>query len=199
MHFWGRLGTDALAASSVAESGMGFSLVFIYGLQQAAYTMVPQAMGASNNQQVGALLCTMLVWTCIIVAVPVAVLWSMMGTILYAVGADKETTISNRCTAVMDEYNVTASNATAGWAPHGNATASNAGINIPLVESYTRACLTFLLPYVAVTTAVTWDAKTVTHALPMSHCRSSFNHSESQCSSLSSLPLWPRGRPQVMP
>ena len=175
---------------------MGFSLVFIYGLQQAAYTMVPQAMGASNNQQVGALLCTMLVWTCIIVAVPVAVLWSMMGTILYAVGADKETTISNRCIAVMDDYNVTASNATAsnataGWAALGDATAPNAGINIPLVESYTRACLTFLLPYVAVTTAVTWDAKIRT--LSMSHCRSSFNHSESQCSFLSS-----HGRPNVV-
>ena len=46
---WGMLGTAGLAAANIATTGMSFTLVTIYGLQQALYSLVPQAQGANDN------------------------------------------------------------------------------------------------------------------------------------------------------
>ena len=43
---WGNLGTIALAAGNLATSYQYLTLAFIYGAQQAIYSMVPQATGA---------------------------------------------------------------------------------------------------------------------------------------------------------
>jgi Na+-driven multidrug efflux pump len=81
-HYWGIMGTAYSGAGYDAYSGMQFSLVFIFGAQQALYTMVPQATGAGNEKQVGVLLQVVLFWTTVIMGVPTALSWAYMGDLM---------------------------------------------------------------------------------------------------------------------
>ena len=70
--FWGQMGSAVSGAGYDAYTGMQFTLVFIFGAQQALYTMVPQATGAGNTAQVGALLQLVLFWMTVVLGVPTA-------------------------------------------------------------------------------------------------------------------------------
>ena len=76
--FWGQMGSAVSGAGYDAYTGMQFTLVFIFGAQQALYTMVPQATGAGNTAQVGALLQLVLFWTTVVLGVPTALSWAFM-------------------------------------------------------------------------------------------------------------------------
>ena len=49
--FWGQMGSAVSGAGYDAYTGMQFTLVFIFGAQQALYTMVPQATGAGTRRR----------------------------------------------------------------------------------------------------------------------------------------------------
>lgn len=85
---WGNLGTVALAAGNLATSYQYLTLAFIYGAQQAIYSMVPQATGAGNNKQVGAQLNMFMLWTCVYMGVPTTILWWFMGSLLADLGLE---------------------------------------------------------------------------------------------------------------
>jgi MATE family multidrug resistance protein len=86
---WGNLGTVALAAGNLATSYQYLTLAFIYGAQQAIYSMVPQATGAGNNKQVGAQLNMFMLWTCVYMGVPTTILWWFMGPLLADLGLEE--------------------------------------------------------------------------------------------------------------
>ena len=54
----------------------------MYGAQQSLFTMVPQAAGAGNSKQVSNILTMAMLWTCIVIAIPVGVFYFFMGDLL---------------------------------------------------------------------------------------------------------------------
>lgn len=152
MAFYGHLGTAALAASTIAYSGMNFTLVFVYGLQQAAYTLVPQASGSGNTKQVGTVLSMMMLWTCVFIMIPIIISWFFLGDVLQLIGAgDSSGTVENSCVATNLTLNTTSGG---GYGDGGGG--GSTGIDIGRVTSYARASLTWLFPYTAVMSITTW-------------------------------------------
>lgn len=142
-HYWGMMGTAYSGAGYDAYSGMQFSLVFIFGAQQALYTMVPQATGAGNERQVGVLLQLVLFWTTIVLGLPTALSWAFMGDLMQTTGmlADAPADCGVASNASMDDRSADL-----------RAMESEAG----LISDYGAASNLYLLPYIWVVGLTTW-------------------------------------------
>jgi Na+-driven multidrug efflux pump len=142
-HYWGMMGTAYSGAGYDAYSGMQFSLVFIFGAQQALYTMVPQATGAGNEKQVGVLLQVVLLWTTIIMGLPTALSWAYMGELMQTTGmlADAPADCGVASSASVDDE-----------------VADQQAMNYEaeLISSYGVASNLYLLPYIWVVGLTTW-------------------------------------------
>ena len=144
--FWGQMGSAVSGAGYDAYTGMQFTLVFIFGAQQALYTMVPQATGAGNTTQVGALLQLVLFWTTVVLGVPTALSWAFMGDLMLHF---------NMLADAPSDCGVSVGNGT-------NATAEAAQDladmyhEADLIESYGQVSVLYLLPYVWVVGLTTW-------------------------------------------
>ena len=141
-HYWGMMGTAYSGAGYDAYSGMQFSLVFIFGAQQALYTMVPQATGAGNEKQVGVLLQLVLFWTTIVLGLPTALSWAFMGDLMknanMLAAAPADCGASNTSTAD----------------PVADLQAMNS--EATLISDYGMASNLYLLPYIWVVGLTTW-------------------------------------------
>ena len=82
---WGQLGTQSLAAANLAWTWIHFTMVIIEGAQQALYSLVPQALGSRRMTELGTILTSALLWTCVVLVVPIACVWLRLGSIIEAV------------------------------------------------------------------------------------------------------------------
>jgi Na+-driven multidrug efflux pump len=142
-HYWGMMGTAYSGAGYDAYSGMQFSLVFIFGAQQALYTMVPQATGAGNEKQVGVLLQVVLLWTTVIMGLPTALSWAYMGELMETTGmlADAPADCGVASSASVDD-------------PAADLKAmENEAV---LISEYGMVSNLYLLPYIWVVGLTTW-------------------------------------------
>jgi Na+-driven multidrug efflux pump len=130
IRLWGGLGTQSLAAANLAWTWLSFTLVLIQGVQQALYSIVPQAAGAEKNRQVSTMLTASMLWTCVLL-LPIAVGWLFLGEFIRYVEVGLEETNSN---------------------PNSTATT----IDVDTIQSFSTASITWLLPFVAVTTLTNW-------------------------------------------
>ena len=153
-------GTDQLAAANDMYSGTQFTIVFIFGIQQALYTMVPQAAGAGSNRQVGVLLQTVLFWCVIVFGLPTALSWIYMGDALDYFGM-----VNDNCAAAISTVaNSTAANSSAAsWDKQPSPVAAHRRLGdtinqgeLNAISSYGLASVTWMIPYVLLYTFTTW-------------------------------------------
>ena len=149
---WGEMGTTALAAGNYCSTWQTLSMAVIYGGQSALYTLVPQASGAGNNKQVGTVLTMSMLWNCVLFLVPVLVFyWFITDFIPLSSNNDNSGygNGDNDCGTSSPEPE-----------PHVASVPEPEPVpqlNIETqVLSYSRACALYLLPYVAMTTVMTW-------------------------------------------
>ena len=131
IRLWGGLGTQSLAAANLAWTWLSFTLVLIQGVQQALYSMVPQAAGAEKGRSVSAMLTASMLWTCVLLLLPIAVGWLYLGEFIRFAEVGLEETNRN---------------------PNSTATA----IDVDTIQSFSTASISWLLPFVAVTTLTNW-------------------------------------------
>ena len=121
--------------------------------------MVPQAAGAENTKQVSNMLTMSIAWTCGILLIPVMVMYFFMGEIIsiqdsagYGYGYDDTNTSGCGTAPVLLEPPV--SNQTSDVLL---ATRIADGCDLKCtVTSYSRACISYLLPYMLVETTRCW-------------------------------------------
>jgi Na+-driven multidrug efflux pump len=141
---WGKLGTTALAAGNYCSTWQTLSLVAIYGGQTALYTMVPQASGAGNSRQVSSVLTMSLLWTCIVLLIPVLAFYWFIADFIPLPSDD----------GGGDGYGNT------GCGPAPEPEPAHSAPDVSSIEqqitSYSRASALYLLPYTLMTTVMTW-------------------------------------------
>eukprot|EP01046_Picozoa_sp_COSAG06_P034289 COSAG06_NODE_3581_length_5158_cov_1.957304_3_plen_616_part_00 len=161
---WGRMGTTALAAGNYSQSWQQLALAFMYGSQQALFTMVPQAAGAGNSKLVGNILTMSMLWTCIAIAGPVAVFYCFMGDLLplpadasavgygYGYSSDSLGQLTVDCGHNLTNYTgaIESDDPELGLEQQCDLQCE--------ITRYSRACAIWLLPYVGMLTAQTWLA-----------------------------------------
>jgi Na+-driven multidrug efflux pump len=162
-------GTMQLAAANDMYSGSQMAIVFIFGAQQAVYTMAPQAYGAGNHRQVGIILQMCLFWSLVVLGLPTALAWASMGEAMDFAGL-----LSDDCGG-SNATNATQANAThAALTPSHAVGANSSALNIPVhhrrlaaeggddeqlvdvIGSYGVASCWYLGPYVLMYTLMTW-------------------------------------------
>jgi Na+-driven multidrug efflux pump len=139
-------GTNQLAAANDMYSGTQFSIVVIFGAQQAVYTMAPQAAGAGNNKQVGVLLQLVLFWSIVVLGVPTALSWIYMNEAMDFMGL-----IKDDCADAG-----VSSSSSAGATHHRLLAAEGTANQVDIIGSYGLASVTYLGPYVLMYTLMTW-------------------------------------------
>eukprot|EP01048_Picozoa_sp_COSAG05_P025446 COSAG05_NODE_6473_length_951_cov_1.550469_1_plen_253_part_01 len=136
---WGRLGTSALASANLAWTWIHVTLVFIDGAQQAQYSLVPQALGSGRKKELGAILTSVTVWTCVILLIPICCVWLKMGSIIESV----ETLMQGAPQSSTD-------------AASGSGVVEVEPIDVETIQSFVDACLLWVLPYVMSYTIIFW-------------------------------------------
>ena len=131
IRLWGGLGTQSLAAANLAWTWLSFTLVLIQGVQQALYSIVPQAAGAEKGRAVSAMLTASMLWSCVLLLLPIAVGWLYLGEFIRYVEVGLENTNTN---------------------PNSTATM----IDVDTIQSFSTASISWLLPFVAVSTLTNW-------------------------------------------
>jgi hypothetical protein len=132
-------GTTQLAAANNMYSGTQFSIVVIFGAQQAVYTMAPQAAGAGANKQVGVILQMVLFWSLVVLGLPTALSWIYMGEAMDALGLIKDDCADNSTTSNSTRHSIQGS-----------------ADELDLINSYGVASVFYLGPYVLMYSVMTW-------------------------------------------
>lgn len=134
IRLWAELGTKELAAANLAWTWLAFTLVLVQGVQQALYSIVPQAAGGEKGRQVSSLLTSSMVWTCVILLLPIAVGWLFLGE--FIVWAEKD----------LEKGNTN---------PNSTATTIDGAV-VDIIQSFSTASISWLFPFIAVTTLTNW-------------------------------------------
>lgn len=142
-HLTGQMNDTDQAAAYNTYNGQQFTLVLIFGAQQALYTMVPQATGAGRNKQVGVVLQLVLFWVCAVLGLPTFISWIYMGEAMDMVGM-----LSNAAPTCTDPSAGSAGGDGYGYGPEET--------QEKMINSYSHACTSYLAPYIIAVTLTTW-------------------------------------------
>jgi Na+-driven multidrug efflux pump len=150
---WGRLGTQRLAAANLAWTWIHFTMVIIEGAQQALYSLVPQAMGSGRTRELGTILTSALLWTCVVLIVPISCVWLRLGSIIEAVEGSLR----------HDDEAAGGAAAVIGAAGSSQSQGGGAGgmefiepVDVETIQSFINASFLWLLPYVMCYTLMFW-------------------------------------------